>query len=86
MLGYPVQERIYVADNLTRKNAEIRRVAGKMKKDGKLHHYSVFKGEVNVIVSEGQRQQRVKSVDELEELVGFGGINNRMSNMDVSHE
>lgn len=82
-LGEPVEERIYATDNLTKRNAEIRRVAGKLKKDGKLHSYSIFKGEVSIVVAEGQRHTRVHSLAELESAVGISGINNSISNMEL---
>lgn len=83
-LNEPTNERIYASDNLTRKNAEIRRAAGKLKKEGKIHSYTIYKGEVSVVVSEGLRHQRVHSMSELSDIVaGLADINNTLENMEV---
>lgn len=83
VLGEPVEERIYATDNLTKKNAEIRRAAGKLKKEGKIHGYSIYKGEVSVVVAEGNRHSRVHSMAELESVVGVSGINDSITSMEI---
>lgn len=71
-LGFPFDERIYVTDNLTPKNAEIRKEAALMKKNKHIFNYSVHMGEVFVAMEEGQRQLRMSSVSELRDEVAKG--------------
>lgn len=70
-LGYDEEdeEQVYAMDNLTAKNAQIRKRALALVKSGSLARLRIREGLVYVELTRGARQQAVLSVKELEDLV-----------------
>lgn len=64
----PVSERIYVSDNLTNRNAAIRRKAVQLKTQGLIHMHVVRNGLVHVVVNKDDRLCPVTSIGDLNTL------------------
>lgn len=71
-IKYADDNRIFLADNLTHKNAEIRRRAAGMKKDGLIHSHTIKNGLVSIQVRSGDRRRPIMSLDELDEVTAAG--------------
>lgn len=68
-LGYRSPSRIFISDNLTKKNVAIRARAVELKRNGKIAHHTVRDGLVRVVLTGNSRRVPVSTVEELEELV-----------------
>lgn len=65
----PKSERIYISDNLTNRNAAIRKQAATLKEQGRIHSFTIRDGLVHVIVDQNGRRRPIRSVGELNSLV-----------------
>lgn len=68
-LGFAVDQRIYVSENLTRNNSILRGKATALKKAGQIINFSTRDGIVRIIAREGNRPRPVFNDAELEECV-----------------
>lgn len=68
MLGYSAASRIYVNENLTKRNFEIFCKARDLKKDGKIVRFSTLRGRVVVKIHGCERSYTVDSVAQLSSL------------------
>lgn len=69
MIGFSVRSRIYVNENLTKKNFEIFRIARQGKADGKLYQFNTYNGRVFVKVLAVNRLIGVDSIEHLDSLM-----------------
>lgn len=68
-LGYTTRARIYVSDNLTRRNSTIRQRAAVLKRDGLIGGHTVRDGLVCVTLIGETRKRVMNSIGELDRLV-----------------
>lgn len=68
-IGFQSAARIYVNDNLTRRNFELFRHARQLKIEGKIFHYSTLRGRVFIKLNSDSKQIGVSSLDQLNSLL-----------------
>lgn len=64
----PKSERIFISDNLTNRNAAIRKRAATLKHEGHIQLFTIRDGLVHVVVNQNDHRRPVRSVGELNEL------------------
>lgn len=69
LLGFEVDSRIFVGDNLTRKNSAIRKMASELRVDGKISAHGVRDGLIYVVLVGEEQRRIVKSIEELADLI-----------------
>lgn len=69
ILGYSAASRIYVNENLTKRNFEIFCKARGLKKEGKFTRFSTQRGRVVVKLHGSERSYTIESMDQLSSLV-----------------
>lgn len=68
-IGFSVPSRIYINDNLTKKNFEIYRLVRKLKADGKIFQYHTVSGRIAIKLKPDSRQIIIDSEQQLNSLI-----------------
>lgn len=69
MIGFSAPSRIFINENLTKKNFEIFCLARDLKKDGKINYYSTQRGRVSVKLTADAKQIVIGDIYKLKALV-----------------
>lgn len=80
MVGYSSASRIYINENLTKRNFEIFCSARDLKKEGKIVRYSTQRGRVVVKIQGSERSFTIDTLDQLSSLVNRTAAASNMDN------
>lgn len=80
MMGYSAPSRIYVNENLTKRNFEIFCSARDLKKDGKIVRFSTQRGRVVIKLQDSERSYTIDSLEQLSTLVNRPATASNMGN------